>query len=532
MKTNERKRAATCGFAAHVDGTRNNQRVALLCLLLYALGWTVGAGEPPASGGRQSLAGGWRLQSSVLVPDDGKMISSAGYAPREWFPTTVPSTVLSALVKNGIYPDPRVGMNSYRIPDSSFEFNQNHDLAQFSHLPDKRNPWRDPWWFRREFTLPKLSADRQAWLHFNCINYRAEVWLNGMQIADTNTMVGMFQRFDFDITAAAKAGANALAVKILPVDHPGVPETQTETLGRDRGYQKDLMKDVTMVTTVGYDCAPTVPDRNMGIIQNVWVDESGPVVIRHPFVATELPLPETNRCALRISGDGMNFLRYWYRRLFNEPSHGRAPMGWQIGAAATDLMPDILDYYYRHASANECFVNALTGVGYIWEDNFAEYLPADRQPQVWDDYVRYSSEYRARLDATVMSTIFEMSPDKLARFAGMPGMKGIFANYGRMAGTTLDNEVFVSAGRPVFRAVNASPPGDVATPEGCRTAADFMIMDIREWTPRNRPGFLHVFLGNWLKSLDVLERVVKGLGSEYVCVRPDQLPGLYGKAQP
>ena len=235
---------------------------------------------------------------------------------------------------------------------------------------------------------------------------------------------------------------------------------------------------------------------------------------------------------VRSDGDGMNFLRYWYRRLFNEPSHGRVPMGWQIGTAATDLMPDILDYYYRHASANECFVNALTGVGYIWEDNFAEYLPADRQPQVWDDYVRYSADYRARLDATVMSTIFEMSPDKLARFAGMPGMAGIFANYGRMAGTTRENEVFLASGKPVFRAINSGPPGDVTTPEGCRTAADFMIKDIREWTPKNRPAFLHIFLGNWLKTLDVLERVVKGLGSEYVCVRPDQLPGLYGKAQP
>jgi exo-1,4-beta-D-glucosaminidase len=241
------------------------------------------------------------MQSSRLTQDEGQVISSVGFQARRWFPTAVPSTVLSALVKNGVYPDPRVGMNSYRIPDSSDEFNRDHDLAKFSHLPDKRNPWRDPWWFRREFKLPELPVGQRVWLHFNCINYRAEVWLNGTRIADTNTMVGMFQRFDFDITPQAKAGLNALAVKILPVDHPGVPESQMEPLGKDRGYQKDIMKDVTMVMTIGYDCAPTVPDRNMGIIQDVWVDWSGPVVIRHPFVRTELPLPETNRATLRIS---------------------------------------------------------------------------------------------------------------------------------------------------------------------------------------------------------------------------------------
>ncbi len=234
---------------------------------------------------------------------------------------------------------------------------------------------------------------------------------------------------------------------------------------------------------------------------------------------------------VRSDGDGMNFLRFWYRKLFNQPSHGRVPMGWQIGTSATDLMPDILDYYYKHASANECFVNALTGVGYIWEDNFAEFLPADQQKQVWDDYLRYSAEYRARLDATVMSTIFEMSPDKLARFAGMPGLQGIFANYGRMAGTKRENEVFLSAGKPVFRAINSGPPGDVTTPEGCRTAADFMIKEIREWTPTNRPAFLHIFLGNWLKALDVLELVQKGLGPGYAAVRPDQLAMLYRASQ-
>ena len=173
-------------------------------------------------------------------------------------------------------------------------------------MPDKRNPWRDPYWYRNEFTLPKLPADRRVWLHFDCINYRAEVWLNGQQIADSKTMVGMFQRFDFDITPQAKAGQNVLAVKVFPVDHPGTPDTQLDPLGNERSFFKDNLKDVTMVLAIGYDCMPTVPDRNMGIIQDVWVDWTGPVAIRHPFVATELPLPETNRATLRISTELVN----------------------------------------------------------------------------------------------------------------------------------------------------------------------------------------------------------------------------------
>jgi len=101
-------------------------------------------------------------------------------------------TVLSALVKNGVYPDPRIGLNSYRIPDSSDEFARKFDLAKYSHLPDKRNPWRDPYLYRTEFTVPESRRGQRVWLLFKGINYRADVWLNGRQIAGRETVVGMY----------------------------------------------------------------------------------------------------------------------------------------------------------------------------------------------------------------------------------------------------------------------------------------------------------------------------------------------------
>lgn len=58
-----------------------------------------------------------------------------------------------------------------------------------------------------------------------------------------------------------------------------------------------------------------------------------------------------------------------------------------------------------------------------------------------------------------------------------------------------------------------------------------MINEIKRWTPPQRPAFLHVFLANWLTSLDMAEGIVKGLGSEYVPVRPDQLGPLYHQSQ-
>jgi exo-1,4-beta-D-glucosaminidase len=263
-------------------------------------------GSALAVGQRLPLRSGWLLKSSVLVRDAGDRVSSITYRPDQWLPTAVPATVLSALVSNRVYPDPRVGLNAYQIPDSSEEFNKKHGLARFSYLPDKRNPWRDPYWYRTEFDLPALAPGRRVWLHFDAINYHGEVWLNGAQVADRDTMAGMFQRFQFDITAQARAGRNALAVKVYPVDHPGAPDTQWEVLGPDRGYQSELMKDVTEIMTIGYDCMMTVPDRNMGLWQDVWIELSGPVDIRNPVVVTRLPLPDTNRATLTVSAELAN----------------------------------------------------------------------------------------------------------------------------------------------------------------------------------------------------------------------------------
>ena len=261
----------------------------------------VAAQVPDLATERINLKDRWLLTSSSLVKEDGRAISTSTFRPDQWYPTSVPSTVLNALIKNGVYPDLRIGLNCYLIPDASDEFNRKHNLSRYSYLPDKRNPWKDPYWYRTEFALPDLAKDRRVWLHFNCINYRADVYLNGQQIASRTDMAGMFRRFAFDVTGAARGGINALAVRIHGVDTPGTPDQQLKVFGPERSFFKEIMKDVTEVMTIGYDCMPTVPDRNMGICQDVYVEITGPVVIRDPFITTDLPLPKTDRATLNVT---------------------------------------------------------------------------------------------------------------------------------------------------------------------------------------------------------------------------------------
>jgi hypothetical protein len=65
------------------------------------------------------------LQSSAVIEADGALLSTEGYRTNVyWFPVKVPSTVLSGLVANNVYPNPYIGLNNMLIPDASDEFNQ------------------------------------------------------------------------------------------------------------------------------------------------------------------------------------------------------------------------------------------------------------------------------------------------------------------------------------------------------------------------------------------------------------------------
>ena len=247
------------------------------------------------------------MQSSAMVDADGATVSTAGFSPEDWVPATVPTTVLRALVDHGVYPDPYVGMNNMRIPDAHPVFNETWDLARYSHLPGNANPWADPWWFRAELEAPELPAGARGWLVLEGINYRADVWLNGERVAGADSVVGMFREFTIPVTGALRPGRNVLAVRIHPLDWPGLPgDPQLEVFGPfglNGGPTGDIGKNVTMHASVGWDWIPAVRDRNMGIWQDAYLTFTGPVDVRFPHVVTDLPLPDTSTARVRISAE-------------------------------------------------------------------------------------------------------------------------------------------------------------------------------------------------------------------------------------
>ena len=224
------------------------------------------------------LREGWAIQSSADVHETGDAISTPGFKPRDWYPATLPSTVLSTLVKNRIYPDPYVGMNLRSIPGTSYPI-----FSDFSELlMPPGSPFLRSWWFRTDFQLAADYRGKTLWLNFDGINYRANVWMNGREIASSDKLVGTWRLFNLDISAVARPGeTNSLAIEVFP------PQPH------------DLA--ITLV-----DWAPMPPDKEMGIWRDVHIDTTGPVALRFPAVFTKLNLPATDLAELTLRVDLQN----------------------------------------------------------------------------------------------------------------------------------------------------------------------------------------------------------------------------------
>src|ERR1051326_2574409 len=120
------------------------------------------AGERSA-GGRLLLKENWRIQSSAAVKEEGDALSTPGYKAAGWFPATIPTTVVGALVEDKVYPDPFYGMNLRQMPGCSYPVG-----ANFANLlmPDD-SPYNKPWWYRTEFQIPAADRGQRLWLHFD-----------------------------------------------------------------------------------------------------------------------------------------------------------------------------------------------------------------------------------------------------------------------------------------------------------------------------------------------------------------------------
>jgi exo-1,4-beta-D-glucosaminidase len=212
-----------------------------------------------STAGTATPLSGYAIQSSAKVADSAAAVSSPGYPATGWYPAGARSTVLAALIADGVYPDPFYSTNQQKIPKADFQV---------------------PWWYRSDFTI--ADRTKRTYLDFSGVISAADVYVNGKRIAKAADVNGAYTQHELDVTSLVRSGTNTVAFRIQP---------------------NDPNKNLTM----GWiDWLQPPPDENMGVVRDVLVRRGGPVALRDAHVVTKLAVPSLSSADLTVKAQARN----------------------------------------------------------------------------------------------------------------------------------------------------------------------------------------------------------------------------------
>lgn len=91
---------------------------------------------------------------------------------------------------------------------------------------------------------------------------------------------------------------------------------------------------------------------------------------------------------IHSDGDALSKLNSRFNELWD--LRGKFPVGWTIQPLALDLEPGMMQYYYEHLSRNDCFIAAVSGIGYTFPDVFS--------PDLFQEYLELTHQYLEKAD--------------------------------------------------------------------------------------------------------------------------------------
>lgn len=212
-----------------------------------------------------------------------------------------------------------------------------------------------------------------------------------------------------------------------------------------------------------------------------------------------------------------------FPQLWNDPNRGKFPIGWTLSPSASLLMPDVVSYYYSTATPQDAFVAGVSGVGYTYPDLYGQRYREPDRPRVYDGFLDLTAKYMRAADLRSAWVMNATRPEVIRRYAErIPFLEALFPDYGQRVQTYAEATYPTARNMPVFHGVTGWRE-DASREEKIRE----MVEQVRAFTPKERPAFLHLFVWNWGADLGALREVLHRLGGDYTAVRPDHLAALY-----
>lgn len=247
------------------------------------------------------------------------------------------------------------------------------------------------------------------------------------------------------------------------------------------------------------------------------------------FKQKRLPAPKLDPSKVYVtitqfdSGDAPWYWELAQQGNWQDKARGTYPMGWCVGPSTLDLLPDVMQWYYEHATPNDNFFCAISGAGYMMPPHYATKV-ADPE-KTWREYMALTSDYMKQLDLRIVSLHMgswgepvTYGDSKLFKryVDGIPGLKGILSDFGGME--SLDpkrTNHYTYGGAPVFHTRNRWLfEGD---------PSEALAKQIKDATPDTRPAFLSIMALSWTYKPSTIKSAIDSLGPAYVFLTPEQM---------
>ena len=138
-------------------------------------------------------------------------------------------------------------------------------------------------------------------------------------------------------------------------------------------------------------------------------------------------------------GDNIQYCQHAMAKIFEQSGRGKMAMNWTISPALADIAPMMLNYYYRKATTNDCFVSGPSGMGYAMPFNglasgSGTYYTSSG-PKL-TPYIQLTQRYIEKAGLRVITIWDNISPAQRKAFAdNCPYLYGLTINdYERQSG--------------------------------------------------------------------------------------------------
>ena len=130
-------------------------------------------------------------------------------------------------------------------------------------------------------------------------------------------------------------------------------------------------------------------------------------------------------------GDNIQYCQHAMAKIFEQGGRGQMAMNWTVSPALVDFSPQMLNYYYRKATTNDCFVSGPSGLGYAmpYDAHNSCYYAASNSSSKITPYAQLTQRYIEKAGLRVITIWDDVSNTQRKVYAdNCPYLYGLTIN--------------------------------------------------------------------------------------------------------